>query len=274
MLWQCLQSQISRHLEFCMNLQAFQQQQLFSSFVPLVDFLMLLPTSSRCSSLSPLSDEPLMDIQFSLGLGHPEIPKATHCMLTELTDYSTFSQTPSSLHTTRNTESSFKLSSTGFGTVKLLQWQHTPMQLYFKKSTGTDLPKLALTLYQKFTVMVIPPFRRDSMWCHLHRDSRKKNQKLLLQLIGKYLANFVCSNCIGQSWPYTSTTKTTELLMKSPYLNTDPFLAYVSREHTQQCVRITIPILTFEAHWPKLSQKTSYLLEQHNKIFLRDIARV
>lgn len=178
-----------------------------------------------------------MDIQFSLGLGHPEIPKATRCMPTELTGYSTFSQTPSSLHTTGNTESSFKLSSTGFGRVKLLQWQHTPMQLYFKKSTGTDLPKLALTLYQKFTVMVIPPFRRDSMWCHLHGDSTKKNQKLLLQLIGKYLANIVCSNCIGQSWPYTSTTKTTELLMKYPYLNTDPFLAYVSREHTQQCIR-------------------------------------
>lgn len=145
MLWQCLQSQISRHLEFCMNLQAFQQQQLFSSFVPLVDFLMLLPTSSRCSSLSPLSDEPLMDIQFSLGLGHPEIPKATHCMLTELTDYSTFSQTPSSLHTTRNTESSFKLSSTGFGTVKLLQWQHTPMQLYFKKSVHWNRSTQACT---------------------------------------------------------------------------------------------------------------------------------
>lgn len=59
------------------------------------------------------------------------------------------------------------------------------IHIYLKKSSGIELSKLrrkvlVLTLYQKFTVMVIPPFRRDSMWCHLHGNHTKKPKKLLL----------------------------------------------------------------------------------------------
>jgi len=61
---------------------------------------------------------------------------------------------------------------------KISWWQHVPIQLYLKQPSGTEISKvcrkvLVLTLYQKFTVMVIPPFRRDSMWCHLHGKIKK-----------------------------------------------------------------------------------------------------
>lgn len=42
---------------------------------------------------------------------------------------------------------------------------------------GTMQAVLVLTLYQKFTVMVIPPFRRDSIWCHLHGNHIKKKKR-------------------------------------------------------------------------------------------------
>lgn len=73
-LWH-LESQVAVITSFANNFNSSDHVVLS---IPLVDFLRLLPASSQCSSLLPLSDEPLMDTQFSLGLGHPEISKRAH----------------------------------------------------------------------------------------------------------------------------------------------------------------------------------------------------
>lgn len=86
---------------------------------------------------------------------------------------------------------------------------------------------LILTLYQKFTVIVIPPFRRDSMWCHLHGNHTKKRKETIAVAYSE-IPWMMSSNSTRQALPYTSLIKTSKLLESSPYLNIDPFLTHVS----------------------------------------------
>lgn len=145
-------------------------------------------------------------------------------MLPELVAYSTVPQSPSSSHTQLwRGKSSFQKQGT---------WCHEV--LISTMCANTSLPEkiiwdgaiqavLVLTLYQKFTVMVIPPFRRDSMWCHLHGNHIKKRKETIAVAYSE-IPWMMSSDSTRQAWPYTSFIKTSKLLESSPYLNIDPFL--------------------------------------------------
>lgn len=62
---------------------------------------------------------------------------------------------------------------------------------------GAMQAALVLTLYQKFTVMVIPPFRRDSMWCHLHGNHiKKRKETTAVEYLGWWIQTALDKPCL------------------------------------------------------------------------------
>lgn len=51
------------------------------------------------------------------------------------------------------------------------------VNIYIQTTTKNKTPPI-FTLYQKFTVMVIPPFSNDSMWCHLLKRKERRGRAL------------------------------------------------------------------------------------------------